>query len=125
MDWLLSTLRFLNEIFDLLIVQLIPACSSSNDRFAKAPIVTAKRHVPRAFREQYYIPGWEENCENLYQDYNINHDSGTANRLLEELNKQRKKKWEETVESTSFVHSSRKAWNLLQKLGTDSKNVVP
>jgi hypothetical protein len=80
--------------------------------------------VPRGFLEQY-IPGWEENCENLYQDYNINHDSCTANRLLEELNKQRKKKWEVAVESTSFVQSSRKAWNLLRKLGADSKNGVP
>jgi hypothetical protein len=37
---------------------------------------------------------WEQNCENFYQEYNFNHNNITANRLLEELNKQRKRKWE-------------------------------
>jgi hypothetical protein len=41
--------------------------------------------------------------------------------LLEELNKQRKKNWEETVESTRFVHSSRKAWNFFEKTGLTAK----
>jgi hypothetical protein len=38
---------------------------------------------------------------------------------LKELkpNKQQKRKWEKAVESTNFVHSNRKAWNLLRKLG--------
>jgi hypothetical protein len=55
-----------------------------------------------------------------YSEYNTNHDRATAYRLLEELNDQRKRKWEKTVESTNFLHSSRKAWSLLRKLGTDS-----
>jgi Reverse transcriptase (RNA-dependent DNA polymerase)/Endonuclease-reverse transcriptase len=100
------------------VVQFIPASSNSYERFANAIKAAAKRHVPRGFREQY-VPGWDRNCEILYQEYQSNHDTTTATRLLEELNKQRKKKWEQTVESTSFVHSSRKAWNLMRKLGTD------
>jgi hypothetical protein len=104
------------------VVHFIPASVKSYERFSNA-IKAAKRHIPRGFREKY-IPGWEQNCENLYQEYNANHDSTTANRLLEELNKQKKRKWEQTVESTSFVHSSRKAWNLLRKLGTDDSDLV-
>jgi hypothetical protein len=58
----------------------------------------------------------------LELEYKTNH--GTANRLLEELNDQRKRKWEKTVESTNFIHSSRKAWSLLWKLGTESNTGV-
>jgi hypothetical protein len=32
---------------------------------------------------------------------------------------------EETVEKTNFTHSSRKAWNLLRKLGTDANSSGP
>jgi glycine cleavage system protein P-like pyridoxal-binding family len=38
---------------------------------------------------------------------------------MEELNDQRKRKWEKIVGSTNFIRSSRKAWILLRKLGTD------
>jgi hypothetical protein len=33
---------------------------------------------------------------------------------------QRKKKWEKTVEAVNFTHSSRKAWKMLKKPGTDA-----
>jgi hypothetical protein len=56
-------------------------------------------------------PGWNLDCENLYQEYNTNHDRVTANRLLEELNDQRKRKWEKNGRS-AFIHSSQKPWSL-------------
>jgi hypothetical protein len=71
-------------------VQFIPARSSSNGRFLNAIKAAAKRYVPRGFRD-LYVPGWKQNCEDLYHEYNTNHETATANRLIEELNKQRKK----------------------------------
>jgi hypothetical protein len=71
-------------------------------------------HVPRGFRKAY-IPGWNQDCENLYQEYNTNHDRATANRLLEELNDQRKRKWEK--ERISFI--------LAEKRGVCFGNLVP
>jgi hypothetical protein len=44
--------------------------------------------------------------------------------LLEKLKEQRRSRWENTVEKTNFTHSSRKARNLLKKLGTDSPHTV-
>jgi hypothetical protein len=73
------------------VVRFISACSVSYERFSKAIRVATKRHVLRGFRKAY-IPGWNQDCENLYQEYNINHDRATANRLLEELNESGKKK---------------------------------
>jgi hypothetical protein len=46
--------------------------------------------MSRGFRKEY-IQRSQQNCENLYQEYNFNHDGITANRLLKDLNKQRKK----------------------------------
>jgi hypothetical protein len=60
------------------------------------PLELQKRHVPRGFRKAYIL-GWNQDCENLYQEYNTNHDRATANRLLEE-----------TVESTNLIHLSDK-----------------
>jgi hypothetical protein len=105
------------------VTQFIPACSSAYNRFSNAIIAAAKRHIPRGFRNEY-IPGWEENCENLYQEYQSTHERGLANDLLRELNDQRKQKWERTVESTNFTHSSRKPWALLRNLGADT-NIPP
>jgi hypothetical protein len=47
-------------------------------------------------------------------------ERGLANDLLRELNDQRKQKWERTVESTNFTHSSRKAWALFRNLGANT-----
>jgi hypothetical protein len=87
--------------------------------FDSSLLVRFIRDVPCGFRKAY-TPGWNGDCENLYQEYNTNHDRATANRLLEELNDQRKRKWKKTLESTNFSHSSRKAWSLLWKLATES-----
>jgi Reverse transcriptase (RNA-dependent DNA polymerase)/Endonuclease-reverse transcriptase len=106
------------------VAQFIPARWDCYERFSNAVKAAAKRHIPRGFREQY-IPGWDESCENLYQEYNASPDRSTANQLLDQLNTQRKKKWEQTVESTNFIHSSRKAWTLMRKLGTDLSSSPP
>jgi hypothetical protein len=47
----------------------------------------------------------------------------TANRLLEELNEQRKRKWEKTVESKYVIHSSHKAWSKRVKKKIMSQNI--
>ncbi|XP_055714426.1 uncharacterized protein LOC129808680 [Phlebotomus papatasi] len=71
--------------------------------------------------DHQYIPGWNENCDELYEEYNATNNNKVAARLLTELDDQRKRKWRETVENTDFTHSSRKAWRLLRKLGADSR----
>ena len=47
-----------------------------------------------------------------------------ANQLLDELNEQRRQKWHEITSKMSFKQSSRKAWNLLHKLGSEA-NPLP
>jgi hypothetical protein len=101
------------------VIQFILAQSNSYERFAMAVVAAAKRHIPRRYRNQY-IQGWNSRCDELYEEYNSSHRSETVANLLQELNDQRKKKWEKTVEVVNFTHSSRKVWKLLKKLGTDA-----
>jgi hypothetical protein len=80
------------------LIQFIPAKSNSYERFAKAVVAAAKRHIPRGYRNQY-ITGWNVRCDEFYEEYNSSHWSETAANLLQELNDQRKKKkWEKTDE---------------------------
>jgi hypothetical protein len=102
------------------VIQFIPTRTDAYNRFSKAIIAGDKRHIPRGFRKDY-ISGWNDNCEDLYQEYNLTHDRSIANQLLQNLNDQRKKKWERTVESVDFTHLSRKAWKLLRDIGGDSQ----
>jgi hypothetical protein len=78
------------------VIQFIPARSNSYERFAKAVVAAAKRHIPRGYRNQY-IPGWNVRCDELYEEYNSSHRSETAANLLQELNDQRKKKWKKLL----------------------------
>jgi hypothetical protein len=74
-------------------------------------IAAAKRHIFRGCRNQY-IPGWEHQCDELYERFNSDRENKSAVRLLDQLKEQRKSRWKDIVEKTTFTHSSRKAWNL-------------
>jgi hypothetical protein len=86
------------------VVQFIPAVSNSYERFAKAAIAAAKRHIPRGYRNQY-IPGWDQECNDLYNKYNTDRHRDSAVRLLEKLNEQRRSRWENTVEKKRISHT--------------------
>lgn len=94
----------------------VPPVAANYNRFVGAIISTAKKHIPRGFRKEY-IPGWSEQSEQLYQDFVDSGDPEIADDLLSSLDAGRRLKWIETTTNTDFKHSSRKAWNLLKKLG--------
>jgi hypothetical protein len=87
-------------------------------------IAAAKRHILRGYRNQY-IPGWNHQCDKHYERFNSDYEKESAVRLLQVMNKQRKPRCEYIVEKTNFKHSSRKAWKLLKKLGTNALQIIP
>ena len=101
------------------IVKWIPPISCNYDRFCKAIKKTAEKHIPRGYRKTY-IPGWDVACKKLFEEYEESHDSDIADDLIRALNDNRKKRWQETTENLSFIHSSRKGWALLKKLGSEN-----
>lgn len=55
----------------------------------------------------------------MLEDFELLGNQRSSEQLFSHLNKKRRKRWEETTFNMDFKHSSRKAWNLLKKLGTD------
>ena len=106
------------------VVQFIPVDIHSYNRFVSLVKAIAKKHIPRGYRKQY-IPGWNQKCNELYENYLETEDVDLGHELLAELNSCRKSKWMETVQQIDFKHSSRKAWSFLKKLGCVEQVKVP
>lgn len=53
------------------IVNRIPKAPSSIDRFTGLLIKSAKKNIPRGYRKTY-VPGWDEQSENLFLEYQKN-----------------------------------------------------
>ena len=82
-------------------------------------ICAAKKSIPRGFNKDY-IPGWDDSCNHLLREHQqattkegIN---TTATALLHKLDEVRRARWTEVVVSVDFTHSSRKAWQTINKL---------
>lgn len=92
---------------------------SSYDSFVDAVSKAAKKSIPRGFR-RIYIPGWNEDCENIFNEFKETQNPSKANDLMNLLNEQRRKKLNSLTEGLNITHSSRKAWTFINKLGVDS-----
>lgn len=97
-------------------IRWIPPEVNNYSRFVKAVLASAKRHIPRGVRKEF-IPGWDEACEVLYEDFQRNGEKDVADELLHKLDEARQNRWKETIDTLDFRYSSRKAWSLLKKLG--------
>ena len=79
---------------------------------------SAKHSIPRGYNKNY-IPCWDDECEQLYKEHidSENTESASATTsLLNVLDEKRRQRCNETVSSIDFTHSSRKAWQTLNRL---------
>jgi len=81
--------------------------------FCKSLLSAAKQFIPRG-RQKNYVPCWDKECETLNRSF-IRAPVGTASdkatlSLLSRLQQKKQERWEETVNSMDFSHSSHKAW---------------
>lgn len=103
-------------------IRWIPPRRNNYKRFAGVVNAAAKRNIPRGFRKDY-IPGWSDNLEQMYKEFEESGDPEISEELLDALNENRREKWAKTTENLDFTRSSRVAWNVLRKLGA-AKNIV-
>ena len=79
----------------------------------------AKNSIPRG-RRNNHIPCWDAECENLYRTFQQSPEGSDSNRaaaaLLLRLDKKRRDRWSEAVQTIDFSHSSRIAWSILNSL---------
>ena len=80
--------------------------------------------IPRG-RRNNHIPCWNAECENLYRTFlqlPEGSDSNIAATALNlRLDKKRRDRWSEAVQTNDFSHSSRKAWSILNNLTGGSR----
>jgi len=92
---------------------------SSYKAYCDMIISAAKQSVPRGFQKNY-IPCWDEECQQLYEEHisaaTKEESEVTASILIACLDEKRQDRWIEAVESIDFTHSSRKAWSTLNRL---------
>lgn len=72
--------------------------------------------MPRGHRENY-IPCFTKESAKLLEEYEQDGSEVSANRLLALLDEERKQRWQTAMDELDFIHSSRKSWALLRKLG--------
>lgn len=82
------------------LLKWITPTSNNYKRFVGAVMSAAKKSISRGFPREY-IPGWDEQCELLYNDFQETSNPDTG-----------------TVSEVDFQRSSRRAWGLLRKLGS-------
>ena len=83
-----------------------------------------KKSITRG-RRNNHIPCWDSECENLYRNllrFDRNNSSKATTTLLTRLDKKRRDRWSEAVQSIDFSHSSRKAWSILNNLTGRSRH---
>ena len=79
----------------------------------------SKNSISRGCRNNH-IPCWDAECENLYRTFRQPSERSDSNRaatsLLLRLDKKRRDRWFEALQTIDFSHSSRKAWSILNNL---------
>lgn len=71
-------------------------------------MTAAKKSIPRGSRN-FIIPGWSDDSQQLFDEFQKTGDIETGKRLLKKLDENRKSKWESKMSSMDFAKSSKKA----------------
>ena len=83
-------------------------------------------NIPRGCRTNY-IPGLSPVSADLYEDYKERFQTDpfspataeAGKNVMAAISNERRKMWQEMIESTDLTHSSRKAWNTIKLLSAD------
>ena len=93
--------------------------------------VASRRYIPRGCRTNH-IPGLSEESKSLYEEYKKQYasdpfDNGTiesGNALMNNMEEEKKKRWEEVITSTNMTHNSRKAWEIIKHISNDPTSPI-
>ena len=93
--------------------------------FCKVIRTAAKSSIPSGCQNNH-TPRWDAESKNLYRTFLQSPEGSDSNRaataLLLRLNKKRRDRWSEAVQTIDFSHSSRKAWSILNNLTDRSRH---
>ena len=110
------------QMTDVATSQLPPPDTADTEdaykEFCRIIINSAKHSIPRGYNKNYILC-WDDECEQLYKEHidsENTESASTATSLLNVLGEKRRQRWNETVSSIDFTHSSRKVWQTLNRL---------
>uniref|UniRef100_W5N2X9 Endonuclease/exonuclease/phosphatase domain-containing protein n=1 Tax=Lepisosteus oculatus TaxID=7918 RepID=W5N2X9_LEPOC len=110
--------EFTKETSSFLLKLPDPNSTDVNDsysRFCNMIISTSNNHIPRT-----YIPSWDEECTNLASELEsatiTERAQSIDSALIEYLDNKRKQEWNNTVSEIDMKHSSRRAWQTINRL---------
>ena len=84
--------------------------------YCKMLLDAAKKHIPRGCRANHILY-WDDQCEDLLRFHTeAISSSKRASAATDHFDNQRKERQTETVKSIDFTHSSRRAWQTINKL---------
>ena len=94
--------------------------------------MVSRRHIPRGCRTNY-IPVLTEESQSLYKAYKKQYSRNpfaegtleTGNKLIDKMEEEKKKRWEEVITPIDLTHNSRKAWHTIKKLINDPTSPNP
>ena len=93
-----------------------------------AILSAAKKTILRGCRKGL-IPTWDEECQQLYDQFTRAEPGTIANvkaeQLTNTLDEKRREGWESTTASIDFTHSSRQAWQIFNRLTRRAKKTSP
>ena len=108
-----------NKLSKSLLPLDLPDVDLAYHEFCNVIRTAVKNFIPRG-RRNNHIPCWDAECENLYRAFlqspKESDPNGTAAALLLRLNKKRRDRWSQAVQTIDFSHSSRKALSILNNL---------
>ena len=114
---------YYNVLTNKLAKSLLPPDSPDVDLayqgFCNVIRTAAKNFMPRGHRNNDK-PRWDAECENLYRTFlqspEGSDSNGAATALLLRLDKKRRDRWSEAVQTIDFSHSSRKTRSILNNV---------
>ena len=112
---------------DLALLDLEPV-PSNYDQFVKKVQETSRKCIPRGCRE-HYIPGISPDSASLYETYTklyeedpFSEDTMNAGEtLMAAISEDRRKSWQDLIESVDMTHNSKRAWSTIKKINNDPK----
>jgi len=120
--------RAINTAAEFLPVPSACNINEAYEAYCQVLLDAAKKHVPRGVRKNY-VPCWDVECEELLHAHNEaksnSERAAAATELMTRLNTKRRERWTETVESIDFTHSSRRAWQTINKLTGKASKPTP
>ncbi|XP_071480569.1 uncharacterized protein [Diadema antillarum] len=110
----------------------LPATPDNYDAFVESVKSSSRHNIPRGCRTRY-IQGLTDDSKALYDDYILRFEDDPfsddtielGEALANSITEERRKKWQELIESTDMTHSSRKAWKTIRILGNDYTKPQP